>query len=200
MDFSAFKIPKIANKRKDGGLPPKVQEYTDLKYRKAKAEKNKVESILSKFTVATDKFASIGLATLAFVHFVSPTDKNQIFLGLVDNKDGKYLKARKNKDKGKSFKSDALEVALNAAGIIDMNALGKSQFINMTSVAKGVEIDGIQVIEVFQLSKGEAKPKREKVIEPVADTVADTAAISPAPAVASQPEIDVAPAAKSDWD
>lgn len=196
MDFSQFKAPEVANNRKPGGLPPKVQEFDALKYRKAQTKKSGIKAM---FFLSTERGEAIKISENALRHFIHPTDKTIVLLGTVADADGKYLKSRKDKEKGDAFKSDALEAALNAAGIIDATAIKQNQFIAMSKVGENVEIDGIKVKEVFQLAKGAKKPVAPKVAEPASPAPGSVFPTDGASATVAAPGT-AAPAGKSDWD
>lgn len=186
MDFSQFKRAEVSNKRKTGGLPQKVQEFTDMKYRRApqKGEDGQPGEIIAKFYVSNEKFAALGLSGLGFAHFVAPD--GSYFLGVVADADAKYLRARKGKEKGKSFKNDELEVLLTNSGIIDPSKLKVNQFITMTQVGENVTVQGILVLKAFTLSVGSAKPKAPKAPKAVAEAAPVAETPAPAPAVVEQ--------------
>jgi hypothetical protein len=203
INFNEFIAPEIQNKRKSGSLPPKVQEFDALKYRKAKSEKGGVTSIQGQFYIAKAMFTSLGIETNALRHFIHPTDKSTVLLGTVADDDGKFMKKRKEREKGDAFKSEALEAALAAAGIIDTSAgaIGINQFIDIIPVGTSLQIPvnsekKITVFQAFKLAKGVAKKK--EVAAPVA---AETAA--PAKAEAKAPVAEAAPVAAAgddqDW-
>lgn len=209
MDFSQFKTVEVANTRKASSLPTKTQEFSDLKYRKAQTKKNGIRAM---FYLSEERFEGLGInKDHALVHFIHPSDKSIILIGVVDEANGKYLKKRVGRDKGDSFKSEALEAALHAAGIINSSAIGLNQFIAMTKVGEKVNIDGTPVHIVFQLSKGEKKKQAEKeqtstteatvaATVPVAEGSTVNASTASTESTASAPEAQAAPAAKSDWD
>jgi hypothetical protein len=179
-DFNQFKSVDVSNQRRPGGLPPKVQEFDDLKYRKA----NQKSGVVGQFYVSTARIKELDLATNALRHFVHPADKNVVILGVVSDKDGKMLRAREGKKKGNHFKSDALEAALSAAGIIDLTNEKDNQFLKLTKVGENVTIDGISVIAAFTITKGQKKvvAKAEK---------AKTEDKAAAPATTEQPAATV---------
>lgn len=215
MDFSSFKaVTSTAKTRKSTktGLPTKVQEYDDLKYRKTLTEKGEVKSIVPLFTVSNKRFSELGLEALQLSDFVNPADKSQVLLTVVSKEDGKYLRAREGKKKGKSFKSEALEAALNAAGIIDSSdaAIGAKQYLKIEQVGENVTIDGVNVIKAFLISKGEAKPKpvkvEKEVVAPTGEAKEETKEVTeatPAPvadAPAASGDAPAAAAGSTDWD
>lgn len=160
MDFSKLKAVETSNKRQGGGLPPKVQEFDDMKYRKAPSKKS---GLIGKFYIGDKRIEELSLATVnALRHFNDPTDKNSVFIAVVADKDAKMLRKRENKDKGNNFKSDAFEAALTAAGLIDPSLVKTNQFLSWTSVGKGVSVDGISCVEIFQIGKGTKKAQPGK--------------------------------------
>lgn len=207
LDFSQFKSVDVSNQRRPGGLPPKVQEFDDLKYRKA----NQKSGVVGQFYVSTARIKELDLTTNALRHFVHPADKNVVLLGVVSDKDGKMLRAREGKKKGNHFKSDALEAALSAAGIIDLNNQKDNQFLTLTKVGENTTIDGISVLVAFTITKGQKKvatkskaeeAKASATVEQSAATVS-TPEVTPAavneaaPVTPSTAPTDAAPA--DDW-
>jgi len=191
-NFEEFKAPVTVNKRKESSLPTKFQEYDNLKYRKMQNKKGEIKGL---FYVATKLFESLNLETNGLTHFVHPTNNKVILLGLVDEKDAKYLKKRKDRDKGKTFKSEALEAALNAAGIIDSSALKKNQFIDLTKVGENVTLDGIAVKVAFQLVVGKKKEAPDAKAEIKAEGEVPATATAPT----SQAEVPAQPASEESW-
>lgn len=183
MDFSKLKAVETSNKRQGGGLPPKVQEFDDMKYRKAPSKKS---GLIGKFYIGDKRIEELSLATVnALRHFNDPTDKNSVFIAVVADKDAKMLRKRENKDKGNNFKSDAFEAALTAAGLIDPSLVKTNQFLSWTSVGKGVSVDGISCVEIFQIGKGtkkaqpgKAKAEAQEASAKAASTVDGTTATS----------------------
>jgi len=177
MNLSDFSSVKTANKRTAPSA--KGQNFTDLKFRKATGKKS--GKLTSQFIVATAKFNSLGLSTNALRPFISKS--NEVVLAVVSEENGQLLKKTTKGEKGTKFKSDTIEVALNATGIIDSSKVGENQYLSLTEVAKGVTIDGVSCITVYAVGKG-AK------ITPVASEAA-------APVAAS---VAAEPAAKGAWD
>lgn len=185
LDFSQFKSVDVSNQRRPGGLPPKVQEFDDLKYRKA----NQKSGVVGQFYVSTARIKELDLTTNALRHFVHPADKNVVLLGVVSDKDGKMLRAREGKKKGNHFKSDALEAALSAAGIIDLNNQKDNQFLTLTKVGENQVIDGIQTLVAFTITKGQKKVVTKAEAKPKAEEAkASTTSEQPA-ATVSTPEV-----------
>lgn len=207
INFSDFIAPEVQNKRKESSLPPKVQEFDHLKYRKAKTEKGGVATIASQFHVAKAMFAALGLSTNALRHFVNPKDKTTVLLGTVADEDGKFLKKREGREKGDAFKSDAFEAALAGAGIIDTSdaSVGLNQFIDLIPVGTSIYIPvsadkKIRAYQVFKLVKGTAKKKEEKA-EVADDVKAEAPKAEPSqPKAEPQAEVKAAPVASGDED
>lgn len=199
INFSEFFSPEIQNKRKDGGLKPKVQQFDNLKYRKAKIKRGgQPETVLGQFYVSKAMAAELQIESNALRHFVHPKDKNTVLLAVVDEKDGKYMKKRKDREKGDAFKNENLEAVLATAGVIDTSdaAIGTNQFIDYKEVASDVTVgkEGIKAKKVYQLSKGTAKEQAEETAQEAAaptaapQTEAPKAEAAPAPAPAAEGE------------
>jgi hypothetical protein len=190
MDFSGFKAVAVSNQRRPGGLPPKVQEFDDMKYRKATTK----SGVVGQFYISGARIKELNLTTNALRHFKSP-DPNVVLIGVVEDKHAKMLRAREGKKKGNHFKSDALEVALNVAGTIDSNST-ENQFLKLTKVGENVEIDGVPVIAAFTISKGQkkaasAKAKAETKVETAEVNVKEEAtSINPTPATVEAPQVE----------
>lgn len=201
-NFSEFQAPTIVNKRKESALPSKVQEFDDLKYRKMVTKKGEVKG---QFYISKKRFEELNLTEFALSHFTHPSQKGVVLLGVVEDKDGKYLKKRKDREKGTQFKSEVLEEVLNAAGIIDTSdaSLKLNQFIKITEVGRDVTLGKTPVKIAFQITKG---AKKEVVKEEVADKQAETVKAAPAPvandvpqAQPSAPVADAAQPAEEAW-
>lgn len=149
MNLSDFSSVKTANKRVAPSA--KGQNFTDLKFRKATGKKS--GKLTSQFIVATAKFNSLGLSTNALRPFINKS--NEVILAVVADADGQLLKKTTKGEKGTKFKSDTVEAALNASGVIDSNLLGANQFLKLTEVGANVTIDGVHCITAFAVSKGE---------------------------------------------
>ncbi len=186
MDLSGFSTVKTTNKRKAGG-GQKGQSFEDLKFRRAMGKKS--GKLVSQFTVSTARFASLGLASNGLRPFINKAT-NQVVIGVVADADAQVLKKTEKGDKGKKFKSDTIEAALNASGIINSDAVGVNQVLKLVPIGTSVTIDGVLCSSAYLIEKGEAK---------VAATAApkDNGAASNAGA-APQPVAD-APAKKV-WD
>jgi hypothetical protein len=209
INFSEFIAPEVQNKRKENALPPKVQEFDNLKYRRAETEKGgKPKSVQGGFHLAKKLIADLGLESNALRHFVHPKDKTIVLVGTVADKDGAYMKKREGKKKGDTFKSDNLEAALAAAGIIDLNVVGDNQFIDLVKVGENQTIQGFSVLTVYKAAKGTKKvtetPAEKKVEDkvvaaapaaPASAPAADAVAAAPAPAAAPV----TAATAQDDW-
>jgi hypothetical protein len=183
LDFSQFKAVEVSNKKNPNALPSKVQEFDDLKFRKAESKK---DGVGSKFFISNARFAELNLTEFALRHFVHPQDKNVILLAVVADDDGKFLRKRTDKktgeakEKGGQFKSEALEAALVAAGVLDAAAeLGSNQFIKMTQVAKDVTIDGYACRIVFTLAKGAKKESAKDTASKEKEVVATKEVAAP---------------------
>jgi hypothetical protein len=182
-DFSGFIAPEIQNKRRENALPPKVQEFDNLKYRRAETEKGgKPKTVQGSFHISKKLFTVLGLASVALRHFVNPKDKNLVVIGTVLNDDGKFMKKRENKEKGDTFKSDSLEAALAEAGLIDVAKVGENQFLDLVEVGQNIEIAGIKTIKLYKVVKGAKKAEEKEAKVETAET-----------STASAPEVKAAP-------
>lgn len=209
MDFSKFEAVENSNTRKPGTKFTKVQQFDNLKYRKAK---NKVTGeVEGKFFVSNVRFAELGLAAdvtenadktvtinsagNGLRQFIQTVDGKTVgaVLGVVADKDAKILKVSKRGMKTKGFKSDKLEAALNDLKIIDATKEGVNQFIDLKLEAENVTISKVAVLKAFSMSVGAEKPKPVKATpleEGIEAAKAEKAAasdgtIAPAPVAAT---------------
>lgn len=158
IDFTQFKAPDAVNRKKPGGLSSKTQSFDDLKYRKA--ANKKTGTVIAKFFVSDARFESLGLITNELLATIHPTTK-QVLIGVVGAEKGNLLKKREGKEKGQAFKSDTVEAALLATGVIADLPAGSNQFIKLTQVGTNVVLEKETCSVVFLLEKGEAKAKVE---------------------------------------
>jgi len=194
IDFSQFKVPDAVNKKKPGGLPSKVQEFDDLKYRKAQMKK---EGVVAKFYVSTSRFAGLNLKENELLATIHPTSK-QVLLGVVGEGKGNLLKKREGKEKGTAFKSDIVEAALLASGVIADLPVGTNQFIKLTQVGTNVTLEGELCSIVFLLEKGTRKAQEAaaKVDANLADK-AETPKVVETPKAAEAAKAEPAPTASA---
>lgn len=207
-DFSDFIAPEVQNKRRETALPPKVQEFDNLKYRRAKTQKGgKPEPVLQGgFHISKALFAALNLENYALRHFVNPKNPAAgVVIGVVTDENGKFMKKRENKQKGDSFKSDALEAALSVAGLISLDRVQENQFLDLIQISGPGKIAGVDVVAAYRVAKGEAKKAEEasSTAKPAAE--AAPAPATPAPAAAPAPSAPVAETAaapaggQDDW-
>ena len=106
-----------------------------------------------------------------------------VFLGIVDHEHAKMIRPAKGdaKKKAHTFKSDTLESALIAKGVIpaDLGA-GVSIYIDMKSIKENITIKNVSVYSLFVLSAG--KPLQEEVKVEAKDQTVE----NPAPQVNTQ--------------
>lgn len=233
-NFSEFKAPEVVKstvKKEGSGL--KEQGFDGLKYRRGVSVKNDKTAVIGTFFLSTAKFKEGDLENHGVTYFVHPVDKNTVLLAVTKkDSDAKALKQRVTKakegeeakplKKGVSFKLDALEAALSAAGIISLADVDNdyNQFLTLTSVGADVTIDKVDVSIVWKISK-EDRPfekKQAPLVKGVKkasakqeDTLATTPVVEaakaePAPAVVAAPATvatgatpEAAPAV-NDWD
>lgn len=193
IDFTQFKAPDAINKKKPGGLPSKTQNYEDLKYRKAVNKKD--NSVTTKFTVSDARFESLQLKSNEFLAVIHPTTK-QVLIGVVAEGHGNLLRKREGREKGQAFKSDTIEAALLASGVIVDAPVGTNQYVKMTQVGTSQVLEKEMCSVIFLLEKGAPKAKEAKEVKEEAPVAAKTEE----PTKAAEPQAQAAPVAASSDD
>ncbi len=201
MNFDKFKKVDSSNTRESASRA-KSQTFEDLRFRMKDVpmEDGKIVK-QGRFYINGSKFESWGLnGAMGLKQFTDPTS-NETVLAVVSQADATLLKQKgEGKTKGRNFKSNRLEKALAALGVLDLNIVDANQYIKATVVAKNCTIDGLSCSLVLDLTKGEKKAKPVK--EVVADAASQVAVTESANGTASAaPVAETAAAApvKSDW-
>src|ERR1700758_2977870 len=123
-NFSGFK-PVTKTYTKEGGFTTRTAVIFDMRYRRALSN-NKVGDKKEPhedafFEIGKAKFEALGLNSTdkGIIQVVSPEGVS--YLAVVDNENATLLKTSKKnegKEKGKKFKSDIIETALEEQGLI----------------------------------------------------------------------------------
>lgn len=207
LTFSNFKAVETANTRDNSHLVHAKGQSFNFKYKKFYGkDKEKVQIISSSFTIANDIFAKLDLDNKALIEIVSP--ENVSYLAVVDNDNGVFLKhTKKNKSgvKGKVFKSTLLEKSLGEQGIIDVNAIGTTQKLDLVLVEGsetayiGEQGKGFQSYGVYQIVKAADSELTEE--EKAEDAKGEDTTVEPTPTdstVVSETANQAAPTANDD--
>lgn len=198
LNFSDFQAVDNTNRR-SANAKKRTQNF-ELRYRNFLSKKNGAEAIDSFFAISDAKFDELGLDTRAGRQLVGPDGTT--YIAIVDEENGTFWKQSEmkgeKKTKGRKFKSTVIAEALDAAGVIAKDDLGKDQKMKLNVIAENVTVGSgdkaFTAYAVLSLSKvepveGEENEEDEEEEETTENAASETAT-APSENVASNPQTE----------